>query len=240
MKIHILTNALGYGDAVSTHCVLLKRRSLEIGLEAILYAEFSDERMRDHVVPVGELIANTTSSDVLLHQLFNDTRLMPYVEAFPGKRVLMYHNITPPAFFPKGSPVYQSCADGLTLMKSLTGLYIRALGMSDFSCRDLRAMGYRPAGVFPLFVDHDQLLALAPDASIVNRKRASSTTFLFVGRVAPNKGVTDLIRFLAAYRQNGHSAHLVIVGDNQQHPDYTEKVLCLSASLGLAVGSDAI
>ena len=119
MKIHILTNALDYGDAVSTHCILLKKRASELGMDAILYAEFSEDRVRQHVTPVTELIANSSPDDVLLHQLFNYTRLAPYVEAFPGKRVLMYHNITPPEFFQNGSATRQSCRDGLRTRKEL-------------------------------------------------------------------------------------------------------------------------
>jgi glycosyltransferase involved in cell wall biosynthesis len=201
MKIHILTNALDYGDAVSTHSILLKKRAHDIGIEAYLYAEFSDDRVRGHVTSLDELAANADAGDVLLHQLFNETTLMPYVKAFPGRRVMMYHNITPPEYFPKGSPVYRSCAGGLRLVQSLTGLYHHAVGMSQFSRQDLERMGYPSTDVFPLFVDIDRLQSILPDASLMNRRWTTGRTFLFVGRVAPNKCIGDLLRFLVAYQR---------------------------------------
>jgi len=172
MKIHVLTNALDYGDAVSTHCVLLKTRAQELGFEANLYAQFSEDRVREHVTALDQLAYNAGAEDLLLHQLFNDTALIPYVEAFPGRRLMMYHNITPPEYFSNGSPVYRSCADGLRLMRSLTGLYHEAFAMSEFSRRDLEAMGYIRTGVFPLFLDLDRLRSLTPDASFMNRGKA--------------------------------------------------------------------
>ena len=59
---------------------------------------------------------------------------------------------------------------------------------------------------FHCLSDLDRLLSLAPDASIVNRRWKAGTTFLFVGRVAPNKSITDLVRFLAEYRKAGERA----------------------------------
>lgn len=137
MKLHILTNALSFGDAVSTHCILLKQRAEELGYEANVYAEFCDPIVQEHVTPLQTLGASAATDDLLLHQLFNDTALVPHVERFPGRRIMMYHNITPPEFFAKGSPVYNSCADGLGLVRRLTGAYDSAYGMSEFSRRDL-------------------------------------------------------------------------------------------------------
>ena len=239
MKIHILTNALDYGDAVSTHCVLLKKKHPSWAWTQSCTPN-SARTAYAISVPVEELIANSSSGDILLHQLFNHTRLLPYVEAFPGKRVLMYHNITPPEFFPTGSQVRQSCKDGLELVKSLTGLYVRALGMSDYSRRHLEEMGYQASGVFPLFVDLDRLLSIGPDAAIMNRRWTAGTTFLFVGRIAPNKSITDLVRFLAAYRKTGERARLVLVGDDRQHPAYVNEILRLAAKFGIRNGHDLI
>src|ERR1017187_2531624 len=120
MKIHILMNALDSGDAVSAHCILLKRRAEELGIPASLYAEFSHEEVREHVSPLVELQETASPGDVLLHQLYNETKLIPYVESFPGLRVLMYHNITPPEYFPEGSPTRFSCDRGLDQARSLS------------------------------------------------------------------------------------------------------------------------
>lgn len=240
MKLHILMNALDYGDAVSTHCILLKQRARELGIAAFLYAEFTDPQVSDHVTPLSFLSETAAPDDVLLHQLFNATSLMPYAGAFPGPRVLMYHNITPPEYFSPGGEVHTSCVNGLKLLGSLTGTYDYAVGMSEFSRRNLEDIGYKNTGVFPLLLDLDGLRRLVPDSTIMRKPKPAATVLLFVGRVAPNKRVDDLLRCLAAYRSAGYDACLRLVGDDKQHPEYVNSLHRLSLQLGLKPGLDVI
>ena len=236
MKIHVLTNALCFGDAVSAHCILLAQRARELGIEASIYAEFSDAKTDPFVTPVDRMRAGP--GDLLLHQFFNHTALIRAVESFPGRRVLMYHNITPPEFFPAGSEPFESCRRGLAQLAELSGLYHYAVGMSEFSRRDLALKGFSQTGVFPLFIDMERLRARTSDLNAV--RRFLGTTFLFVGRIAPNKGIPDLLRFLEAYRQTTPDARLVLVGDDQQHPAYTRELLQLAARLGLRTTEDVL
>jgi hypothetical protein len=240
MKVHILTNALDYGDAVSTHCVLLKRRSRELGIPAVLYAESAHDQMRDQVDGSPELLERARPEDVLLHQLFNDTGLMPQVERFPGRRILMYHNITPPEYFDRDSPVYSSCLRGLRLVRSIRNLYAFAVGMSDASRRDLEGLGFPNTGVFPLLVDLEGLTGQAAHPALTGRPKPGGTVFLFVGRIAPNKRIEDLLRFLAAYRRRDPQAMLLLVGNDRQHPGYVRNLLRVAAGLSLRAGRDVV
>ncbi len=237
MKVYILTNALDYGDAVSTHCILLKQCAEALGIPAFLHAEFSHESVAEHTTPLKELTRTATADDVLLHQLFNETSLMHLVEQFPGRRVLMYHNITPAHYFPPSSATYLSCSRGLRLAQSLTSLYDLAVGMSDFSCQDLARMGFPRTGVFPLFLDLKRILFLAPNPRLLSAEPAG-TRLLFVGRIAPNKRIEDLLRLLAEYRNGDAGAHLVLMGNEWQHPSYRESLLDLAKSLSLRIGVD--
>lgn len=238
MKIHILTNALDYGDAVSTHCVLLKQRASELGIPAALYAEFAHEEVREHVTAPRQLLESARPDDVLLHQLFNDTSLMPFVERFPGRRVLMYHNITPPEYFNKRDPVYLSCLRGLRLVRCLSRVYDYAVGMTEFSRRNLEEMGYLNTGVFPLFID--DLATRNPDPILINLPKLAETVFLFVGRIAPNKRIEDLLRFVSVYRRRDPAASLLLVGNDTQHAEYKKALLGLAAELSLRVGQDVV
>jgi glycosyltransferase involved in cell wall biosynthesis/GT2 family glycosyltransferase len=240
MKVHILTNALEYGDAVSTHCILLKRRAAELGIPAGLYASSAHQEVRGELTGPPELLKDAVAEDVLLHQFFNESLLMPLVEQFPGRRVLMYHNITPPAYFSKGSPVYLSCARGLRQARGYRHLYDLALGMSEFSRRDLELMGYANTGVFPLLVDLDGLTGRRAHPVLVNQPKTAQPTFLFVGRIAPNKRIEDLLRLLAVYRREDPAAGLLLVGNDAQHPDYKQFLLRLARQLSLRVGQDVV
>ncbi|MGI8990456.1 MAG: glycosyltransferase [Bryobacteraceae bacterium] len=238
-RVGILLNSLQYGDAVSNHCRLLKARFREIGIAAEIYAESFEDKVASEGLPASRLLENADANDILLHQFYNDTALIPLVEQFPGRRVMQYHNITPPEYFLEGSPVYNSCRRGLRLACSLAPLYDLALGMTEFSRGDLEKMRYSPTGVAPLFID---LEALTARGARVKGQRSTDglTTFLFVGRVAPNKRFEDLLEFIAAYKSLGKNARLIAVGDDRQIPEYTERLLKLARKLALRPGVDFV
>ncbi len=236
MKIHVLLNAFSDGDGVSSHCALLRRRALELNVPAAIYAEFSSGEARGFIDP-PEALLDAGSDDILLHQFFNETSLLPYVNEFPGRRVLMYHNITPPRFFRESSPVRRSCEAGLRQVQSLAHLYDYAVGMSEFSRQQLESMGYESTGVFPLLVDIARLKG-------ANAGRAAAASgierplFLSVARIAPNKHIEDLFHLLAAYRRQFGAGTLVVAGDREQHPEYTKSLLSLARKLALRDGRD--
>ncbi|MDQ2899008.1 MAG: glycosyltransferase, partial [Acidobacteriota bacterium] len=238
-RIGILLNGLLYGDAVSNHCMLLKARFREIGIAAEIYADSFEDKVASEGLPSSRLLEDADATDILFHQFYNDTALIPLVEQFPGRRVMLYQNITPPEYFPEGSPVYDSCRRGLRLARSLAPLYDLALGMTEFSRNDLEKMGYSPTGVVPLFIDVEALTARGADDSD-KRPNDGSTTFLFVGRVAPNKKFEDLLEFIAAYKTLGRSARLIAVGDDRQIPEYTERLRKLARKLALRPGDDFV
>ena len=237
MKIHILTNALDFGDAVSTHCILLKKRFGEMGIEAHLHAEFSHPLVEEHVTPL-ERLKDAGADDILLHQFFNETGLLSYVERFPGPRVMMYHNITPPEFFEKGGKVELSCSEGLGQARSISYMYDLAVGMSEFSRGDLERLGYQQTSVFPLLVDHKRLASVPPNPLALSEPVPAHPVFLAVGRIAPNKKIEHLLEFLAAYKRLAGPAFLLLAGDDSQHAAYREQVVARAAGLGLKQGSD--
>jgi glycosyltransferase involved in cell wall biosynthesis/GT2 family glycosyltransferase len=242
MQVKILTNALIYGDAVSLHCVLLKRYCQELGFEAEIYAAGFDERLAAELrTPSPEhLLEGVGAEDVLLHQFFGNTDLMCFVERFPGRRVMMYHNITPSQYFPPDNPVWQMCDRGRRLLETAPPLYDYAVGMSEFSRRELEAVGFTKTGVFPLLIDADRLLKAEPRPQILARRDTTRTTFVFLGRVSPNKRLEDLPKFLAEYRKLSPGARLIAIGDKEQSPNYTKLVEAAARNAGLSLDDDFI
>jgi len=240
VRIYILTNALEYGDAVSNHCLLLRQRAGELGIPALLCAEFADDRVREQLSGPPELLDQAAAEDILFHQLFNETPLMSRVERFPGRRVLMYHNITPPEYFSKDNPVFRTCLRGLRQVRAASSLYDYAVGMTEFSRRDLESLGYPHTGVFPLLLDTARLLRAKVNPVLMGLPKPRGTVFLFVGRMAPNKRIEDLLRFLAAYRRLEAGSVLVLVGNDAQHPEYVQSLHRLATSLGLRAGMDVV
>ncbi len=240
MKVRILLNALDCGDAVSSCCISIKKRCGELGIDAQIYAEFFHPEVANHGVHLSRLLDESAEDDILLHQFFNESQHLVLAEQFPGRRVLIYQNITPPAWFPAGSKLEQASQRGLSQVRSVRRLYEFAVGASEFSRRDLENMGFPSTGVFPVLVDPEALRALPPSPEVLAQRKPETTTFLFVGRVAPNKRIEDLLHFLAAYRAQGGDGRLIVVGNDAQLPGYRDLLLRVAAELSLEYGKDFV
>jgi len=133
------------------------------------------------------------------------------------KRVLQYHNVTPPHFFASwDKEIYKLLSRGLEGLAPLASATTLALGDSEFNRAELERLGFSRTGVLPIALDFDRYLK--GDASIVLKKRLADarTNILFVGRIVPNKRHDNLLRVLAYFKKNISSAvRLLAVG---KHP----------------------
>ena len=87
-----------------------------------------------------------------------------------------------------------------------------ALADSEFSRRELEALGFAPTGVLPIHLDFARYRE-PPSPVLLRQLDDERTNLLFVGRVAPNKRHEDLVR-LASYwkRFLSPAVRLVLVG----------------------------
>jgi len=139
-------------------------------------------------------------------------------EELLGRRerlIVDYHNLTPLRYYAGWAPV---AATGVAWgRRQLTQLAARtALGIGDsrYNESELVDAGYAKTTVVPILIP-PEVLAIEPDAATVARLRAQATgtTWLFVGRLAPNKAQHDIVKAVAAYRRfHDPNARLLLVG----------------------------
>ena len=134
--------------------------------------------------------------------------------------VLIHHNITPPRFFHMLDPEHEAVMRAAEAeLPTLRGHVQLALGDSEFTRRELDAMGFRPTGELPILLDPAPYRVGRRGGLYAEMVRAP--TLLTVGRVAPNKCIEDCIRLLAAYRRAvDPTARLWIAGDDSRLPAY--------------------
>ncbi|MFC7081410.1 glycosyltransferase family 4 protein [Halorussus caseinilyticus] len=77
-----------------------------------------------------------------------------------------------------------------------------------------------------------------PDHEVVTEVEAKydlgdRPTLLFVGTVMPRKGVVDLVRAVEQVAASGHDPRLVVAGENDLDPAYTDRVRSLIREAGL-------
>jgi glycosyltransferase involved in cell wall biosynthesis len=135
------------------------------------------------------------------------------LRAFPGRRVLLHHNITPPGFFAAWDPeMVRICALGQEQVAGLRDHVDLALADSEFSRRELEAAGFSRTGVLPIFLDFARYRE-APNPVLLRQLHDERTNLLFVGRLAPNKRQEDLVRLTSYWKRFFSPAvRLVLVG----------------------------
>lgn len=226
MRVHQICARLQKGDAITNNVLNLHRIFLSWGLESHIYAHENDPRMAVHNEGEGlyRRKYRREKGDLLLYHYSVYCENYRLFLASRNRKILVYHNITPPHFFaPYSRRIASFCEKGLRLLPRLKECDC-AWGVSDFNRRDLVAAGFPPerTGVVPVCLDFSYLDEEEPGMRL--RLRDGRWNILFVGRLVPNKRVDELLRFFAYYlHMVNPDARLMVIGASWVE-DYTREL----------------
>ena len=216
MRVHHICARLQFGDAVTGQVMSIHEVVRSWGWESHVYATAHDERMAPHDEGLRAYRRKHLRSrdDILIYHLsvYDESHRL-YLES-RNRKVLVYHNITPPEFLAPYDPfLAEVCRRGRELMPGLKGCDL-ALGDSEYNRRELVAAGFaeEKTGVLPIFVDSG---ALGGDYNrALHRELCDGrVNLLFVGRMVPNKRVEDLVDLFALYHHRVNAcSRLLLVG----------------------------
>jgi glycosyltransferase involved in cell wall biosynthesis len=206
------------------------------GCESEIYCESR------HVGPTEERLcrdyrispAPGDPSDITIYHYSIGSALTDFFVNLKGRKVLIYHNITPDVWFRGIDEVKaQSLRAGREGLKRIAGVPDVALGVSEFNRRELEAFGFKRTAVLPLILDHGKL-AKGPDAKFMKRYGDGITNVLFTGRMAPNKRIEDLIKAFYYYRTTiNPNSRLLLAGSLIGMDRYTSCLRSLITMLDL-------
>ncbi|HMP76512.1 MAG TPA: glycosyltransferase [Kiritimatiellia bacterium] len=232
--IHQILNGFAEGDAISSCARIMRDVVRGWGYASELYAPMRHvaPAVRSECRPLEEY--HGASCDVVLHHYSIASPAVDVFDASSARRILLYHNITPAEFYDGFDDVV---ADQLRAARARMPAVVQradaAWAVSDYNAAELRAAGARHVAVFPLVFDPGPLDA-PDDPEVRKRFAARLTTFLTVGRVAPNKRVETLIEAFRWYHRvlNPYS-RLVIVGSERSCPRYHAMLRMLAGDYDL-------
>lgn len=237
-EIHIyqMLPTVRTGDAVSNDAVALERALRDMGYETMIYALNIGNGIPSSVARSVEVeLPEFEPDDILLYHLSTGSILNFRYMEYNCRKVLIYHNITPPEFFAKFDPVSAAfCQRGLKEAAYMGPYTERALADSQFNADELRRFGYTcPIDVLPILIPFEDY-EKAPSRKIMNQK-GQKTTFLFTGRVAPNKKQEDLILSFYYYKKYyNQNSRLVLAGSFDEASLYGRQLQAYRKSLGLS------
>lgn len=239
MRVVQLLPTLSFGDAIGNDTIALKGVISEMGYTTEIYAENIDKRLPDGIAQKAEKLRDLKKDDVLIYHKSTGTDLTFKIDSYKCRRIMVYHNITPPEFFRP----YSTAATQLTELGYKGVEYLRdkvdyVLAVSAYNKAELVRMGYTcPIDIRPILIKFDDYKQ-TPDEATIKKYSDGKKNLVFVGRIAPNKKQENLIRAFYCYKKLNPDSRLILVGSSKGMENYHERLVKYANALG--IGDDVI
>jgi glycosyltransferase involved in cell wall biosynthesis len=235
IAVHQLLPNYAYGDAIGNHVRALRGLLRGWGHASNIYAQHIHERFAGEAEFFARYRHVAAPENVVLFHFSIGSEVTSFFAGLPDRKILVYHNITPAEYFlGVNARVADRCRRGRIELGRLAAVADLALGVSEFNRQELEAAGFPRTGVLPILVDW-QNYALPPVGRLEEAYR-QGTNLLFVGRVAPNKRIEDLIKTYYFYRRLDPRSRLIVVGAAVDMETYLAGCQKLAAELGVLDG----
>ncbi|MBQ0134842.1 MAG: glycosyltransferase [Clostridiales bacterium] len=224
---------LSRGDAIGDEAMALRTLMREkMGLRSDVWTEYCADPVLQGAVLLGDTAPELESEDICLYHMASGDRMCEQFLKLKCRKILLYHGLTPASFFESYSPGYAEAAEkGKKQLEKLIAATEEQWADSDFDRRELEALGAKNVKVLPLLLERERYALDGPNGSVFDDR---CPNILFVGRLAPNKKIEDLLRAFACYRARwGENARLLLCGDEWAVEGYTARLKAYTRALGL-------
>lgn len=219
MKIVQVAESLSVGDAVANDVVaidgILKKMRLCGGIFVTNANNINKKYLHSIAETIHELPA-LDEDDILIFHHAIANNFCYEIPKLKCRKILIYHNITPPYFFEGLDRGLQKATElGLCQVKDLNRSFDCCIVPSEFNKQDLTDMGYVcPIHVCPILIPYDEYKH-TPTCKIIDQYTDNWINILFVGRLCPNKKQEDIIHTFAIYKKYYNpKSRLILVGSD--------------------------
>jgi len=234
--IHQIVAGYANGDAISNEVRVMRDLFRSWGHESHIYSEQKRilPELRDEARDLASSREDFHPEDVVLLHLSMGSDVNDLFQTLPGRKAILYHNITPPdAFRGVQDQTAHILARGRQQAKALAGSAEVVMADSRFNAEEIAEMGHANPQVLPLVLDFSMLRA-KPDRRILRQYRDGMVNLLFVGRCAPNKRIEDLLNtFYYFQRYVQPASRLIHVGSYAGMEQYHALLLTRARELQL-------
>lgn len=236
MKIVQLLTTIAYGDAIGNDTLAIRDFIREKGYETAIYAEGIDPRLPAGTALPWDRMPTLERDDILLYHASTGTPLNIRLLSYGGKKVMIYHNVTPPRYFSGYSPTAEdNCRWGELQIGYIARYVDSCIADSEYNKQQLLAMGCQcPIEVCPILIPFEDY-EKAPDEKLLQKYRGDGwTNLLFVGRIAPNKCQQDVIRAFYVYQKRYNPKSRLFLVGNGTGEKYQQQLADYAQQLGIA------
>ncbi|MBD3309180.1 glycosyltransferase [candidate division KSB3 bacterium] len=234
MRVTQLLPSLHAGDAVGDSAFEIHHALQQNGIESVVLGVNIDDNLTDRAVPFDKFPRYDTPDTIHIYHFAVPSPITYAFREAQGRKVIVYHNITPPHFFTRFSEeLVTITTTGRHEIKLLADVTDLGLADSEFNRRELVSYGYRKTGVLPILLDFSKYARPAAP-HILEQYDDHKVNLLFVGRVTPNKKQEDVIKAFHVYKRYVNpEARLLLVGKYQPQEAYVQYLHDLIADLGV-------
>ena len=198
-----------------------------------LFAQEAKPQIAAFVRDFHELPRDRRADEVLAVHVSMGNGSLDEVRELASRRIVVYHNITPPEFFAGISEANKRSAElGREQLARYAKTAELGIGDSDFNRAELASIGFARTAVVPILIDWSAYEA-APDPAVTRLLADERTDILVVGQILPQKAVHDVIAAFARYHELDRSSRLHLVGSTVMSGGYLERLNADVSRLGL-------
>ena len=236
MEINQLLSGFITGDAISNYSLelqdILKKKGYQSNIYSLNQNISVDGRAhckdyRDYTV--------SNKEDITIFHFSIGSGLTEYFRNLPTRKILIYHNMTPPEYFESiNKERAQVLKNGKNELRSLIDCVDLALGVSEYNRKELEESGFKRTGVLNLILN-ERFLSGSINESLIKKYSDNYTNFISVGRLTPNKRLEDVIKLFYYYKKTINSnSRLFLIGSIVGASSYVEYLRGLTAVLRLS------
>lgn len=229
MEIHQILPDIVLGDAISNEALEIRDTLRSWGFKSNIYAIRVHPTMKTHAITYRNYCSKSSEKNILIYHYSIGSSLSSFVPKLPDKKILIYHNITPPEYFLGLNDELVALLEfGKEELKALNSKIDLALGDSEYNRKELIDLGFKQTGILPILINFNNY-NISPDKDILRKFKDTCTNYIFVGRIAPNKRQDDIIKvFSYIYNYIDSNSRLFLIGSCNGTERYYE---CLKESV---------
>jgi L-malate glycosyltransferase len=225
MEIHQILPTISPGDAIGNEVMEIKRVLNEWGYKSEIYAQNIHPKI--NAKKYTEYKKVSSRENILIFHFSIGSEVSEFVTKLPDKKIMVYHNITPPEYFiGVNETLVNLLENGKKELRSLVDHIDLAVGVSEFNRLELQEMGFKNTDVLPIIMDFHEYSS--PNGKLLSKYDDDFVNLLFVGRVTPHKRQEDIIKVFYYYKLINPKSRLFLAGSYEGceiYSDYLKKLI---------------
>lgn len=185
VRIDQFAPSVAAGDGVTNGLLFTRSLLRDLGYKSDIYSFAIPDTLVGEVLPARIFRQSECALLLYHHSMGHDHGGWLFEQSCP--KAMVYHNITPPEFFPEFSTLRRYAELGLEQLKEWRGEFVHALADSPLNELELKKAGYLRSETLPLLVDTRRLEGIKSAPRFIADDPTNTLYYLGVGRLAENK-----------------------------------------------------